>query len=121
MPDAVRTADHYPYSCRTGTGAGGRGRPGRLCPICDHAIDDAVYAVHWEAVHVRHARFLRHVEWNPALLDAWAGQGFPLPDEDPEPALTASEIRYLADVWVDEYPSFMDAVFDALGGVPAES
>lgn len=103
----------YPYSCRIDNDH-------RMCPICDASIRDGVYAIHWEAAHPSHSRVLRTVEWNVPLLDAWAGQGYPLPDDsDAEPAdeqayLTESEIHYLAHTWTDTHGSFMDAVHDAL-------
>jgi len=118
MVGRARTPDDYPYSCRIDSRT-------RLCPICDRGIDDAVYAVHWEAAHPAHSRLLRAIEWNPPMLDAWAGQGYPLREPREVPAMLRDRIREVMDLWTDavvhallddetDFPSFMEALAAAM-------
>jgi len=108
MADTYDPNDAYPYSLVDLDG-------NRNCPVCDEMIPSVRYAEHWQVAHPAHVMMLRALEkaFDPVdALNEWAESGYSLAPR--EPFLTAKQIRYLADTWIDTHPSFMDAVFDAI-------
>ena len=108
----VRTNDSYPWSSTVATRSG----TARECPICEGAIPEGAYALHWEAVHPAQSAYLRVIESAPELVDEWADvHSFAVPDGYLDGrGLSRAQLRHVADVWTETHGSFMDAVFALL-------